>query len=79
MSEIKNSLNTSINNIKGIGPKKLLAFNNISINSVIDLLNYYPRRYLDRSTVKLIKDIKIHINLYNNILNLKIRCFKCIR
>ncbi len=36
------------------------AFNNSSIYSVNDLLNYYPRRYLDRSTVKLIKDIKIH-------------------
>ena len=60
MSEIKNSLNTSINNIKGIGPKKLQAFNNISINSVIDLLNYYPRRYLDRTTIKLIKDLKLN-------------------
>ena len=63
MSEIKNSLNTSINNIKGIGPKKLQAFNNISINSVIDLLNYYPRRYLDRTTIKLIKDLKLNDNV----------------
>ena len=63
MSEIKNSLNTSINNIKGIGPKKLQAFNNISINSVIDLLNYYTRRYLDRTTIKLIKDLKLNDNV----------------
>ena len=60
MSETDYSLNTSIKNLKGIGPKKLQAFNNSSIYSVIDLLNYYPRRYLDRSTVKLIKDLKIH-------------------
>ena len=60
MSESKYSLNTSIKYLKGVGPKKMQAFNNSSIYSVNDLLNYYPRRYLDRSTVKLIKDIKIH-------------------
>ena len=60
MSETDYSLNTSIKNLKGVGPKKLQAFNNSSIYSVIDLLNYYPRRYLDRSTVKLIKDLKLH-------------------
>ena len=60
MSQTKYSLNTSIKNLKGVGPKKLQAFNNSSIYSVIDLLNYYPRRYLDRSTVKLIKDLKLH-------------------
>ena len=60
MSETDYSLNTSIKNLKGVGPKKLQAFNNSSIYSVIDLLNYYPRRYLDRSTVKLIKDLKMH-------------------
>ena len=60
MSETDYSLNTSIKNLKGVGPKKLQAFNNSSIYSVIDLLNYYPRRYLDRSTVKLIKDLKVH-------------------
>ena len=59
MSESKYSLNTSIKYLKGVGPKKMQAFNNSSIYSVHDLLNYYPRRYLDRSTVKLIKDRKL--------------------
>ena len=63
MSETYISLNTSIKELKGVGPKKLQAFNNSSIYSVIDLLNYYPRRYLDRSTVKLIKDLKINDNV----------------
>ena len=63
MSQTEYSLNTSIKNLKGVGPKKLQAFNNSSIYSVIDLLNYYPRRYLDRSTVKLIKDLKINDNV----------------
>ena len=63
MSETYISLNTSIQKLKGVGPKKLQAFNNSSIYSVIDLLNYYPRRYLDRSTVKLIKDLKINDNV----------------
>ncbi|MDG2266691.1 MAG: hypothetical protein P8L91_06875 [Candidatus Marinimicrobia bacterium] len=60
MSQAEYSLNASIKNLKGVGPKKLQAFNNSAIYSVIDLLNYYPRRYLDRSTVKLIKDLKLH-------------------
>ena len=63
MSETYTSLNTSIQKLKGVGPKKLQAFNNSSIYSVIDLLNYYPRRYLDRSTVKLIKDLKLNDNV----------------
>jgi len=44
-------LNDSIAAIRGIGPKKAQLLNNISINSVEDLLNHFPRGYQDRREV----------------------------
>ena len=60
MSEYNSDLNTPIQYIKGVGPKRVDALNKVSIYTVNDLLHYYPRRYLDRSTVKSIKDIQIN-------------------
>ena len=60
MSEYNCDLNTPIQYIKSVGPKRAKALNNASIHTVNDLLHYYPRRYLDRSTVKSIKDIQIN-------------------
>ena len=60
MSEYNSDLNTPIQYIKGVGPKRADALNKASIQTVNDLLHYYPRRYLDRSTVKSIKDIQIN-------------------
>ena len=51
-------LNTSIKYIKGIGPKRAEALSTAGIDTVNDLLHYYPRRYLDRTTVKSIRDVK---------------------
>lgn len=41
-----------LNKIKGIGPKKEKLLNKLDIYSVEDLLNYFPRDYEDRTTVK---------------------------
>ena len=51
-------LNTPIQYIKGIGPKRADALSTAGILTVNDILHYYPRRYLDRTTVKSIRDIK---------------------
>ena len=51
-------LNTSIKYIKGIGPKRAEVLSTAGIDTVNDLLHYYPRRYLDRTTVKSIRDVK---------------------
>ena len=54
-------LNKSILNIKGIGPKRAgVLKNECSIETIEDLLYYIPRRYIDRSTFKLIKDCFIN-------------------
>ena len=51
-------LNTPIKYIKGVGPKRATAMATAGIDTVNDLLHYYPRRYLDRTTVKSIRDVK---------------------
>ena len=40
-----------ISSLKGVGPRKVEALNEAGLFSVNDLLEHFPRRYLDRSTV----------------------------
>ncbi|HXG39193.1 MAG TPA: hypothetical protein VNL36_10540, partial [Bacteroidota bacterium] len=47
--------------VKGIGPKRSKALESIGIHSVHDLFYYFPRDYLDRSRIILIKDLKQHV------------------
>lgn len=44
-------LSTSIQYLKSVGPKRAESFAKIGINTVRDLLFYFPSRYLDRSTI----------------------------
>ena len=50
-------LNSSIQFIPGVGPKKAAALEKIGIETVENMLYYLPRRYLDRSTVRKIEDL----------------------
>ena len=51
------ALDSDITYVKGIGPKKALVLKNeAGIETVEDILYYIPRRYIDRSTFKSIKD-----------------------
>ncbi|MBO6574733.1 MAG: ATP-dependent DNA helicase RecG [Rhodothermales bacterium] len=43
--------------LKGVGPRRADVLEEAGIRSVRDLLQYYPRRYLDRSTVTRIRDV----------------------
>ena len=47
-----------LSSIKGIGPSKNDILIENGINNIYDLLNYYPRKYLDRSTITPIANIK---------------------
>ena len=51
-------LNISIQSIKGIGPVKAKLFNKLGLNTIEDLLEYYPRGYKDKSKSTKIKDLK---------------------
>ena len=37
--------------IKGIGPKRAETLNSIGIQNLFQLIDYFPRRYLDRRTI----------------------------
>jgi len=52
-------LNSPIQYIKGVGPKRALYFKKIGVEIVSDLLFLVPKRYLDYSNVVKIKDLKI--------------------
>lgn len=54
---MKESLTNSIQYLKSIGPKRAKSFNSMGINTIRDLLFYFPKRYLDRTNVINIKQI----------------------
>ncbi|HHV72256.1 MAG TPA: ATP-dependent DNA helicase RecG [Clostridia bacterium] len=43
--------------IKGVGPQRAKLFSRLKINTVNDLLNHYPRKYIDRSKLKTIDQL----------------------
>ena len=44
-----NSVDTSLQYLKGIGPQKAKNFNNQGLKTIEDLLYHFPRRYEDRT------------------------------
>lgn len=46
---MEKSLVAPIQYLKGIGPKKAKSFSRLGINTIEDLLYYFPRRYEDRT------------------------------
>ena len=60
MTVTLNKLNAlKVSMLKGVGPKKLEALQALEIETVLDLLMHYPRRYIDRTAQKSIKDLQI--------------------
>lgn len=53
-------LDSPVQYIKGIGPKRAMYFKKLNVEIVKDLLFLIPHRYLDYSTVRKIKDLKIN-------------------
>jgi len=52
------NLDTSVQYIKGIGPKRAEILVEVNIENVEDLIRYYPRKYLDRSNLVKINSLK---------------------
>lgn len=50
------NLNDPINTLKGIGPKKQKIFQSFGINTIEDLMYFFPRSYQDRRTLSSIKN-----------------------
>ena len=52
-------LDSPVQYIKGIGPKRSLYFKKIGVENVKDLIYLVPRRYVDYSTILKIRDLRI--------------------
>ncbi len=52
-------LTTSVQYLKGIGPKRALRLNRLGIENFRDLLYLVPRRYIDYSRVMRVRDLKV--------------------
>ncbi len=51
-------LDTDVQFLKGVGERRAQVLHETGIHSFFDLLRYYPRRYLDRSTVTPLRALK---------------------
>ena len=68
-----NKLNeTSVQFVKGVGPVKKKLFSNLGIESVEDLLYYFPRHYQDRREIIPLAQVKI--GEYQTITGLVLSC-----
>jgi len=47
----KDILNSSVQYIKSVGPKRAEAFNKIGIKTIMDILFYFPGRHIDRTNI----------------------------
>ena len=53
-----NTLDTPIQFIKGVGPKRAEVLHSLGISTIKDLLYYFPRKYVDRTSLSTIGSIK---------------------
>ena len=53
------NLTTNITYLKGVGPQRGGALKKYGIENVGQLLHHFPRRYLDRTNIKNIREVKI--------------------
>lgn len=59
------NLSMSVQYLKSVGPKRAESFSKIGINTIQDLLFYFPSRYLDRSTIlNSVKVMQLLVNGY---------------
>ncbi len=56
---MQKNLYDKITYLKGVGPKRAETLNEVNIFTIWDLLNYFPRRYLDRTCIKKVNQLKI--------------------
>ena len=53
-----NFLDQPVDKLANVGPKRATALDNAGIHTLGDMLYYFPRRYLDRSTVAKVSQLK---------------------
>ena len=75
MQERVLSLSTPLTVLKGIGPKKAEALSIDGLSTINQLLHYYPRKYLDRTTLTLLSKLSggQNVNVIGTIQSIKMR------
>ena len=48
-----------VTELKGVGPEKAKALERLGHHTVLDLLTYYPRRYIDRTKEARLADLRV--------------------
>ena len=81
MSEaLQNSstLDTPIQFIKGVGPKRAEVLHSLGISTIKDLLYYFPRKYVDRTSLSTIGSIQEgdEVNLVGRVKSVNLRRMK---
>ena len=56
--QLKDLAHLDIERLKGVGEKRATALRENDVRSVLDLLRYYPRRYIDRTREAAIADLR---------------------
>ncbi len=48
-----------VTRLRGVGPKRAAALEQVGVTTVFDLLTHYPRRYIDRTREALLSELRI--------------------
>ena len=70
-----NSIHDNIQFLKGVGDKRALQLNKIGIFSMLDLMEFFPRDYIDRKASSKIGELEIgvHSSFIGEIVSIEIR------
>ena len=73
-----NTLDTPIQFIKGVGPKRAEVLHSLGISTIKDLLYYFPRKYVDRPSLSTIGSIQEgdEVNLVGRVKSVNLRRMK---
>ena len=73
-----NTLDTPIQFIKGVGPKRAEVVHSLGISTIKDLLYYFPRKYVDRTSLSTIGSIQEgdEVNLVGRVKSVNLRRMK---
>ncbi|MDC3013356.1 ATP-dependent DNA helicase RecG [Candidatus Marinimicrobia bacterium] len=73
-----NTLDTPIQFIKGVGPRRAEVLHSLGISTIKDLLYYFPRKYVDRTSLSTIGSIKEadEVNLVGRVKSVNLRRMK---
>ena len=59
MKRLRDLQEVPVTKLKGVGPERAKALAQIDVESILDLLTHYPRRYLDKTKQSAIRDVRM--------------------